>query len=481
MSSQIQIYEYINKCIYDIGNSINEDTNIYFSSCKAPVNIALIKYWGKIDENLNFPINDSLSITLDLNDLYTQTSIAMSKMFIEDRLWINDNEIDLKNCKDGKVYRVNRILYIFRSSIDWEKLCIIKKDWKIRICSKNNFPTSAGLASSASGFSAMVTCLARLFFESDKYSDNDSNVDSKYSNGLDNFFTQHKIKEFSAISRLGSGSSCRSLFGGFVKWVNYNYNNNFVSQAEPVDTTKENFLIHNMKVLILVTNASQKHIDSTKGMKLSVKTSQLLNYRSQYIVPDRMKDVEKLVLAHDEYKNCEHSFSKLCEVIMKESNQLQAVCRDTYPPIIYSNEVSDLIINFVIAYNKAFTNFFQEENAGHNKIKVAYSFDAGSNAFIFIDESHLQTFCILLEKHFMLSQSASETLTYLSRSFDLMGYNNLSKKEWNNYLEVNFSFLFNHEKLAIPIQSIILTKPGSGPIYINDPEECLLDSQGFPK
>lgn len=59
------------------------------STCRAPVNIAVIKYWGKTDERLIIPTNDSLSLTLSTDDLCATTTIAASPDYSEDRLWLN--------------------------------------------------------------------------------------------------------------------------------------------------------------------------------------------------------------------------------------------------------------------------------------------------------------------------------------------------------------------------------------------------------
>lgn len=58
-------------------------------TCSAPVNIAVLKYWGKRDENLILPINSSISATLNQRDLKTTTTIVASKDFKEDRMWLN--------------------------------------------------------------------------------------------------------------------------------------------------------------------------------------------------------------------------------------------------------------------------------------------------------------------------------------------------------------------------------------------------------
>lgn len=58
-------------------------------TCIAPVNIAVIKYWGKRDESLILPTNDSISATLDTDQLHAKTTVMISSDFKEDRIWLN--------------------------------------------------------------------------------------------------------------------------------------------------------------------------------------------------------------------------------------------------------------------------------------------------------------------------------------------------------------------------------------------------------
>ena len=58
-------------------------------TCSAPTNIALIKYWGKRDTKLNLPLNSSVSVTLDQDDLRACTTVVASTSFESDRLWLN--------------------------------------------------------------------------------------------------------------------------------------------------------------------------------------------------------------------------------------------------------------------------------------------------------------------------------------------------------------------------------------------------------
>ncbi|KAM6353015.1 diphosphomevalonate decarboxylase isoform 2-T2 [Alca torda] len=72
-----------------------EERALAMVTCTAPVNIAVIKYWGKRDNDLILPINSSLSVTLHQDQLKTTTTAAASRDFAEDRLWLNGEEADV--------------------------------------------------------------------------------------------------------------------------------------------------------------------------------------------------------------------------------------------------------------------------------------------------------------------------------------------------------------------------------------------------
>jgi len=168
-------------------------------TCTAPVNIAVIKYWGKRDEDLILPINSSLSGTIDQSSMKSTTTIMADPSFDSDRFWLNGQEEDItvnarmRNCLTEIRKRITDIKLKNGSAIiPKEELA----NYKIHIVSHNNFPTASGLASSASGFASLVFTLAKLY-------------------GIEEKFPG----ELTTIARVGSGSACRSIYGGFVKWI----------------------------------------------------------------------------------------------------------------------------------------------------------------------------------------------------------------------------------------------------------------------
>lgn len=305
---------------------------IYMATVSAPTNIACIKYWGKADAYWNTPTNDSVSVTLDQSDLRAVTTAAASSSFEKDRLWLNGvEEVDVSTSKR------------FRACVDGVKALAADpakwKDLKVHVSSYNTFPTAAGLASSAAGYAALVAALAELMDAKETYKG-----------------------QLTTIARQGSGSACRSLYGGFVAWRKGG------EVADWADSIAEQVADENhwpeLRALILVVSDAKKDTSSTAGMSTSVKTSTLLQHRIATVVPDRMAAIEAAFVA----KN----FDVFGELTMKDSNQFHAVCMDTYPPIFYMNDVSRMVVRIVHAYN-----------AWAGEIRAAYTFDAGPNAVLY--------------------------------------------------------------------------------------------------
>lgn len=157
-------------------------------SWRSPSNIALVKYWGKYENQI--PANPSISFTL--NECYTETEVQLSaKTSVED--------FDFAVLLDGQEEAgFKPKIQKFFSTIAHEAPFL--KDHKITIKTHNSFPHSSGIASSASGMSALALCLLSLREELTGHKE-------------DNFF-----QKASDWARLGSGSASRSVYGGLVQW-----------------------------------------------------------------------------------------------------------------------------------------------------------------------------------------------------------------------------------------------------------------------
>ncbi|KAF1981115.1 Diphosphomevalonate decarboxylase [Aulographum hederae CBS 113979] len=315
-------------------------TDLHRASTTAPVNIAVIKYWGKRSTTLNLPTNSSLSVTLSQSDLRTHTTASCSHSFNSDSLLLNGSVQDVAGARTQACFRELRAL---RSAIEEKDAAEPKLSaMPLQIVSENNFPTAAGLASSAAGFAALVRAIADLYR------------------------LPASPTELSRIARQGSGSACRSLFGGFVAWeagVEEDGRDSLAYEVAPASHWPS------MRALILVVSAEKKGVSSTTGMQATVATSALFPMRVKDVVPQRMKRMEKAIHEKD--------FATFADLTMRDSNSFHACCLDTTPPIFYLNDVSRAAIRAV-----------EGINAKAGKEIAAYTFDAGPNCVVYYDEEN---------------------------------------------------------------------------------------------
>ena len=311
-------------------------SSIHRASTTAPVNIAVIKYWGKRDPKLNLPTNSSLSVTLSQSDLRTHTTASCSSSYpSQDALLLNGSPQDVSGARTQACFRELRAL---RKELEDADSSLPKlSTFPLKIVSENNFPTAAGLASSAAGFAALVRAIANLYQ------------------------LPSSPTELSRIARQGSGSACRSLFGGYVGWEQGSAADGTDSVAFQVAPASH---WPDMRAVILVASAKKKDVSSTSGMQTTVATSSLFESRAKETVPRRMKEMIRAVQDKD--------FEAFGKITMMDSNSFHATCLDTYPPIFYLNDTSRAAIKVV-----------ESINASAGKIIAAYTFDAGPNAVIY--------------------------------------------------------------------------------------------------
>jgi diphosphomevalonate decarboxylase len=253
---------------------------------KANANIALTKYWGKKDALLKTPWNSSTSVTLE--GLETTTTVDFDKKYAKDIFILDGKEYEETT---DEYKEVKEQLDIIRGKA--------KIDLKAKVMSKNDFPTAAGFASSASG-------LAALTFASAKAA------------GL-NLST----KELSIISRMGSGSASRSLIDGFAIWHRGNASDGLDSFAEQI-APKEHW--PEFRILGCVVSKNAKKIKSRAGMAQSVKTSPI--FEQWY--NNAEKDAQTMVqLIKDK------NFEALGQLAQKNCLLMHACAITTTPPVIY--------------------------------------------------------------------------------------------------------------------------------------------------
>merc|ERR1719187_3087476 len=108
----------------------------------APVNIAVIKYWGKRDEKLILPINDSVSVTLSSAQMHAKTSVAAGPGFAKDRIWLNGVEESAESGRLASCLASVRDAAMQARIKAGDTIYNVMADWKVHICSENNFPTA---------------------------------------------------------------------------------------------------------------------------------------------------------------------------------------------------------------------------------------------------------------------------------------------------------------------------------------------------
>ncbi len=277
-------------------------------------NIALIKYWGNRDETLNLPSNGSISI--NLGSLETRTTVTFDPTLHLDTLTINQ----LPASRDA-VQRVSNVLNRIR------QLAGISAHAQVE--SELNFPMGTGIASSAAGFAALAMA-------------------ATHAAGL-----SLSEMEISCLARLGSGSACRSVPGGFVEWLpgTSDETSYAVTIAQPE--------AWDLQDVIVVLQNQPKQVGSREGHALA-NTSPLQAARIAD-APRRLEICRQAILQRD--------FAQLADIIELDSNMMHAVMKTSSPPLHYATASTNAIIQAVPEWRAT-------------GIQVAFTLDAGPNVHL---------------------------------------------------------------------------------------------------
>lgn len=276
-----------------LGNRYRKMPKKQSAKAFAPANIALCKYWGKRNLELNLPTTSSLSISLGDKGTTTKIQLLVSDTPVSDtKSYINHDQITFNQrllaSADPVAQRMSQFLDLFRP----------QPNFVFKIETRNNIPTSAGLATSASGFAALVLALDQLFD------------------------WQLGKKHLSILARLGSGSAARSLWNGFVKWYRGSRKDGFDSFAEPLaDIWPE------LRVGLLILSDQEKMISSGQAMQQTVQTSPFYDAFLKQS-PKDIKILEKAIAQKDF-----HTFGKVTET---NALAMHATMLTAWPPICYA-------------------------------------------------------------------------------------------------------------------------------------------------
>ncbi len=284
----------------------------------APANIALVKYWGKRDEDLNLPVTDSLSI--DLGTLGTETTIEHSPDE-QDTVILNGNKLAQD---DPFASKVINFVNLFRCALNQAAT----NRPALKITTENNIPTGAGVASSASGFAALTKALDQFF-------------------GL-----ALAGRELSLLANLGSGSASRSIFKGFVYRHAGTDPDGMDSFSEPLPYTWPD-----LKIGLITVSAQAKRVSSRDGMKRTVETSPL--YKAW---PDQVKNDMAKMLSAIKAKD----FELLGSTAEANALAMHACMRAATPPLNYFEPETEAIIKKVQALHKDGLPLYLTIDAGPN-------------------------------------------------------------------------------------------------------------------
>ncbi len=283
-------------------------------------NIALIKYGGKQDKPGNLPATPSLSITLD--SIATETTVSEAD---EDAFYLNDELRD-----DAKVANF---------------LAALREEFAVpalRVDSSNNFPTGAGLASSASGFAALMTAI---------------NAHSKL--GLN-------TELVSEWARRGSASAARSVHGGFVSLVPPDWH------AQPVAPATH----WPLAVVIAITSTAPKAVSSGQGMEQTRLTSP---YYRTWVEgsTDDFADANDAIASKD--------FEQLSQVAEMSCLKMHSLMLTTRPTLSYWNPTTVAVMDAVRGLRDGGTGVFFTIDAGPQVKAVCLPQDAAKVAAALAD------------------------------------------------------------------------------------------------
>ncbi|MEL0455065.1 diphosphomevalonate decarboxylase [Flavobacteriaceae bacterium SZ-1-7] len=308
---------------------------------ESPSNIALVKYWGKKKDQI--PENPSISFTL--NQCKTSTKLSFSKKENSDD-YSFDVFLDGQKKPDFKP----KIETFFKRV---EVYLPFLKDYHFKIETSNTFPHSSGIASSASGMSALALC----FMSVEKLLN-----DGKISN-------QFFVKKASFLARLGSGSACRSIEGPLVVWGEHGSiegSSDLFGVKYPYEA-HQNF--NDYQDTILLVDRGEKQVSSTVGHNLMYGHPFALERFKQ-----AGQNLENLISI---LKNGD--LDDFIKIVESEALTLHAMMMTSLPYFILMKPNTLSIINKIWEFRK------------ETGSKVCFTLDAGANVHVLYPEIEKET------------------------------------------------------------------------------------------
>jgi diphosphomevalonate decarboxylase len=313
---------------------------------QTPSNIALVKYWGK--SNPQIPKNASISFTL--KNCYTITTIDFVKKEKSDEvvfnLFFEGKPKDEFKPKIAEFYK--RV----------QEYCPYILEYEMTINSENSFPHSSGIASSASGLSAIAMCLMSL--------------EKELNTGLSEGFINKKA---SFLARLGSGSASRSIEGPIVVWGNHPE----VEGSSDLFGVQFPYKVHpffeNYQDVILLVDKGEKQVSSTIGHNLMHEHPYAENRFNQ--ANENLGTMSKILQ--------EGNSKDFINLVESEALTLHAMMLTSSPYFILMKPNTLEIINKIWEYR-------QENNSN-----ICFTLDAGANVHVLFPEGEKENILQFVE------------------------------------------------------------------------------------
>jgi diphosphomevalonate decarboxylase len=283
----------------------------------AHTNIALVKYWGKraSGAGLNLPATGSLSMTLD--GFGTTTTVELTRD-ARDTFVLDDDE-------NGEDVRVSAFLDLVRARA--------RRHERARVTSRNQVPTAAGLASSASAFAALALAATRAYD------------------------LELVPRDLSILARHGSGSAARSIFGGFVLMHKGARDDGLDCFAEPVPTPMQ------ARLVVVRCGAGKKAVGSRSGMELARATSPMFAVWTESHGIDLLEATDALK---------QGDLSKLGDVMEFSTHKMHSTTFTARPGFWYWNPVTLAVLAEVKSLRDRGTGAWATMDAGpHVKVLCA--------------------------------------------------------------------------------------------------------------
>ncbi len=291
-------------------------------------NIALIKYWGKRDRALNLPAVPSLSITLA--PFETRTTVSWGEQ--SDAFEIN-GEVATGSAAE----RIGSFLDLVHPARP-----------PVHISSQNNFPTAAGLASSSSAFAALALSASAAAGH------------------------ERSLKDLSILARQGSGSACRSLWGGWVTWERGQAADGTDSHGTPLAPQDH----WDLRVIVALVSSEKKAISSREGMLHTEATSPLYDGW----VTSAEADLQEAIAAVNE-----QDLERLGSVMEHSTMKMHGTMLSANPPVRYLKAGTIATLDAVHSLRKRGVPAWATMDAGPN-VKVLTTADSAGQVAREIDD-----------------------------------------------------------------------------------------------